>query len=177
MGGANTDHTTDYQGIAFGAIIFNTETFEPVEELYRELHFDDTRYKWTDKAEQIHGLSRDHLAACGVSREEALVDLLTMTTKYFGTDRLFLAGHNPGFDLAFTEQLARDHDIELVFHHVMLDTAGICQALIGINKSNEVFETLLGLKRDKHNALEDARATLQVLQTVRHIFQLGLQQL
>lgn len=166
------DSTVSYQGIAFGAVIFNTETFEPVETLYRELHFDDTKYKWTDGAEKIHGLSREHLATHGVSREEGLTDLLDLILRYIGAEsKIFFLGHNVDFDIDFTFQLARDFNVELRAHHVKLETSGAAFIAIGQYKSDAVFEFFCGQKREgAHNALDDALMALETVRNMRAIF-------
>jgi DNA polymerase III epsilon subunit-like protein len=180
------DSSINYQGISFGAIVFDLQTFEPVEELYREIKFNAEKYKWTDSAEKIHGLSREHLAEKGVDSEEALADLIEMMIKYWPpgffattgvepTSKVLLAGHNKGFDMDFTNQLFVDNGMEIAFHHVGLDTTMIAFATIGEYKSDIVFNLLGGVnKRDLHNALEDARATLTVLRTVRQVFMIGM---
>ena len=168
------DSSIDYQGITFGAVVFDTTTFEEVDSLYRELHFDDTKYKWTDGAEKIHGMSREHLAAHGVPREEALADLMELILRHWAPgSKILVAGHNVSFDNDFTFQLFRDHGLDdsLKFHHVVVDTSGIGFVTIGEYKSDAVFKILGGLdERGSHNALEDARATLAVLRTVRQVF-------
>ena len=170
------DSTIDYQGIAFGAVIFDTETLEPVETLYRELHFDDTKYKWTDGAEKIHGLSREHLAKNGVPREEALADLLDLILRYIGTEsKIMFLGHNVDFDIMFTQQLARDFGIELKIHHVKLETSGTAFILIGQYRSNDVFEFFTGAVREgAHNALDDALITLETARNMRVLIQAAL---
>lgn len=170
------DSSVNYQGIAFGAIIFDTTTFEEVETLYREIHFDTSKYKWTEQAEKIHGLSQEHLFANGVSREDALIDLASLLLKYFPAgSKVLLAGHNVGFDADFTTQLFRDHDLDIVFHHVLLDSTSSAFLLTGEYKSDVVFQLLAGVdKRDLHNALEDARASLTCMRNMRKIFEKGL---
>ena len=171
------DSTEDYQGIAYGAVIFDTETFEPVETLYREIHFDETKYKWTDGAEKIHGLSREHLAANGVTREEALTDLLDLILRYIGTEsKIMFLGHNVDFDICFTQQLARDFGIELKIHHVKLETSGTAFMLIGKYRSNDVFEFFTGVVRDgAHNALDDALITLETARNMRALITAALE--
>jgi DNA polymerase III epsilon subunit-like protein len=179
------DSSVNYQGIAFGAIVFDIVTCEPVDELYRELHFDGTKYKWTDTAEKIHGLSREHLLANGVSREEGLADLIEMMIKYWPpgffaakgeepTSKIMLAGHNKGFDMDFTNQLFDDNNMAIEFNHVGMDSTMIAFAVSGLYKSDDVFMKFAGVdKRSLHNALEDAHAALTVLRTIRQIFQVG----
>ena len=78
-------HAT-YQGISFGAIIFDTNTLEEVESVYCELKFDASKYKWSKEAEAIHGLSQEYLAENGMERDEALAELLNLIVKYMGPD-------------------------------------------------------------------------------------------
>jgi DNA polymerase III epsilon subunit-like protein len=170
------DSSATYQGISFGAIVANNETWEEVESLYRELHFDETKYKWSDQAEKIHGLSREHLSQNGVPRSEGLADLIEMILRHWAPgQKIMIAGHNVGFDADFTIQLFRDFDIELVFHHVMIDTSALAFSLIGEYKSDMVFNILAGIdKRNLHNALEDARACLTCLRNAKQLFAEGL---
>ena len=162
-----------YQGIAYGAAIFNTETFEPIETIYRELQFDDLKYKWSMDAQNIHGLSRDHLAKHGVSREEGLFDLLELLVKYFGNEaKIMFLGHNVDFDIDFTIQLAMDFDLDIRprIYHVKLETSGASFILIGKYRSNEVFEFFTGKTRDgHHNALDDALMALETARNMRAI--------
>ncbi|WP_407303464.1 hypothetical protein [Acinetobacter sp.] len=171
------DSTKDYQGISYGAVIFNTETLEPVETLYRELQFDETKYKWSMEAEKIHGLSREHLAANGVSREEALADLLELLLKYIGAEsKIMFLGHNVMFDIDFTQQLANDFGITLKVHHVMLETSGAGFITIGKYKSNDVFEFFTGKVRDgSHNALDDALMALETARNMRALMKAALE--
>lgn len=172
------DSSKSYQGITFGAVVFDISTFVEVDSLYRELQFDSLKYKWSPEAEKVHGKSQEHLALHGVSREEALADLMELTLKYWPPgSKILTAGHNVSFDNDFTMQLYRDHGLEhaMTIHHVTVDTSGIGLVLIGEYKSDKVFELLGGLsERKEHNALEDARATLTVLRNARQIFEAGL---
>ena len=169
------DSSIDYQGIAFGAVVADTTTWDPVETLYVELHFDESKYKWTDGAEKIHGLSRDYLEAFGVPREEALAMLLELLLKYWAPgSKIMLIGHNAGFDADFTSQLFRDFGLEenLHLHHVMPDSSALAFVLIGDYKSDIVFEKLaFAEKRKEHNALDDALICLTVLRNAKQIFQ------
>ena len=170
------DSTIDYQGIAFGVVICDTDTWEPVAELYRELHFDETKYKWTEGAQKVHGLSREHLAEFGVSREEALADLLELILQYIGANnKILVVGHNADFDIAFTHQLAHDFGVELKFHHVKVDTSGLSFAMIGKYKSDDVFPFFCGERAKTHNALDDAKMTLTVVRSFKQLVQLALQ--
>ena len=169
-----------YQGLAYGAVIFDTETFEPVETLYRELYFDSARYKWSDEAEKIHGLSQAHLGVNGVSREDGLVDLLELIVKYFGTGdaKIMFLGHNVDFDIDFTCQLADDFgvDIRQRIYHVKLETSGASFIMTGKYRSNDVFEIFTGKVREGgHNALDDALLSLETARNMRALVALAME--
>jgi DNA polymerase III epsilon subunit-like protein len=159
-----------YQGISFGAIVFNTRTFEEIESIYVELKFDADKYKWSNDAERVHGLSRDYLEKFGVEREEGLVQLAELIVKHFGSDMVIVLGHNVLFDIEFTKQLFADFDMEFRPHPLRLDTSGTCFMTLGINKSDKVFEFFGFEHRDAHNALDDAKMTLQVAKSLKEIF-------
>ena len=172
------DSTKKYQGISFGAVIFDTETFEPVKTLYRELHFDNTKYEWTEGAQKIHGLTQEHLAANGVPRDEALADLLELILEYIGGEsKVMFLGHNVDFDIDFTMQLAKDFGVELKAHHVKLETSGAGFITVGKYKSNEVFEFFTGKVREgSHNALDDSLMALETVRNMRTLMNAALGQ-
>lgn len=176
------DSSINHQGISFGAAVFNTATFEPIETLYREIKFNSSKYKWTTEAEKIHGISIEHLEDNGVSQEDAAIDLATLILKYWGPESpVMLLGHNTGFDIAFTNQLLNSIDIEfsvqqktnlsswIQIHHVVLDTASTGFITFGLFKSDLLFEKIGFDKRGNHNALEDALMTLSTCKAIRDI--------
>jgi DNA polymerase III epsilon subunit-like protein len=163
------DSSKSYQGVSYGAVIFNTRTFEEVDSEYCEIEFDDSKYKWTDGAEKIHGLSREHLSK-QTSREDAAIKLASFILKYFGAEPIVMLSHNTRFDEAFTRQLLEDFEIPFRTHPCQLDTSGTAFICLGINNSNAVFD-FFGLdKRGAHNALDDARMSLQVAKQFHLIF-------
>lgn len=166
-----------YQGISFGALIVDLETFEEVESLYRELKFDDNKYEWTEGAAKIHGLTREYLEEHGVSREEALVDLLELIDKYIGSSKkITIGGHNISFDIDFTDQLTKDlADMTLDWHHVQIETSALGFVTTGLYKSNDVFQFFGAEKRGEHNALEDARQSLAVARGIRQLVNSALE--
>ena len=168
--------TKKYQGISFGAIIADNETFTEVASIYRELHFDDTKYQWTNGAEKIHGLSREYLKEHGVPREDALADLLAMISDYLGANgKIMIGGHNVWFDIDFTTQLTMDcAGITLDLHHVKLETSALGFITTGVYKSNELFQLFGADAREKHNALDDARQALAVARGIKQLIQIGL---
>lgn len=169
------DSTIDHQGISFGAAVFDLATFEPVETLYCEIKFDDTKYKWQDGAQKVHGLTREHLAANGMAAEDAAVALMTMFVKYFAPDeKIFILGHHTDFDIAFTRQLLEPLGIMFEIGATVMDTAGTGLIAFGIHKSEDLFQFLGLPARTTHNALEDTLLTLQAAKTIRAIFDAAL---
>lgn len=174
------DSSKRYQGLSFGAIVFKTEDFSIVEEMYREIKFDGSKWEWTDGAAKIHGLTQEHLEKHGVSQEDAAVDLAELILKYWGPEgKVMFLGHNPEFDIRFTNQLMNQVEIEfsvekktdftswIQLHHVVLDTSAAGFITTGIFKSDLLFEKMGFEERGDHNALEDARQTLQTCAILR----------
>lgn len=177
------DSSVEHQGISYGAVLFDTVTLDPIKTLYREIKFDPSLgkawqgkdYKWSEEAQGIHGLSREHLAANGVDQETAAVDLAELILEHFDIARpiLFL-GHNVDYDIRFTEQLLVPYDIMFKVAHTKLDTSGVAWINYGIYRSNDVFEFLGLNERKEHNALEDALMTLEAAKRMRMISQSAL---
>lgn len=194
------DSSKKYQGLTYGAIIFDAATFEEIESIYVEIKFDATKYQWSQEAERIHGKTREYLEKNGVTQEEAAIKLAEMILKYWGPSRstgfdpaskVMFLGHNPEFDKRFTRQLMNaagldihheqdDHskqfDSRIDLHHVTLDTSALGFITLGLYKSDLLFERIGFEKRGAHNALDDARMTLQTCAAIRSLVELGLQQ-
>lgn len=168
-----------YQGLSFGAVVFDVDTFEPIEKLYCELQFDTDKYKWSQEAQEIHGLSQEHLAKNGISREEAAVLLGEMILKYFGPEgKVMFLGHNADFDIKFTNQLFADVGLPpLNKHHVILDTSSTGFITLGLYKSDMLFERLGFDKRGAHNALEDILMTLETCKIIKGLMAFAMQEI
>lgn len=168
------DYASQHQGISYGAIVFELKTLEPVVEIYQELQFDSTRYKWDAKAERIHGLTQEHLKKNGTTQEESATLLCNTVLEYMGTEPVLIMGHRVHFDKAFTDQLTNTIGIKLDFHPTTIDTASLSTALMEMSRSEDVFQTLGLPPRAKHNALEDIRYTLASVQRIKELFLKGV---
>lgn len=182
------DSSKVFQGIAFGAVVFNTKTFEVVDTLYREIKFNSEKFKWSEEAEKIHGLSQEHLEKNGVTQEEAAMDLLDLILKYWGpTNKVMFLGHNPEFDRRFTNQMTMSVNIEfsvektdnevdghIQLHHVMLDTSAAGFITMGLFKSDLLFDAVGLEERGEHNALDDALYTVATCQRIRLLIDTAL---
>lgn len=164
------DSTIDYQGLSFGAAIFRLSDFEIVDTLYCEIQFDESKYKWSDQAQNIHGLTREHLAANGMSQEDAAVALMSLYIKYFAPDEyVYILGHHVDFDIEFTKQLLVPFGIMFNIGATRIDTSGAGLIMFGIHKSEDLFQFLGLPPRQTHNALEDVLLTVQAAKNMRLI--------
>jgi DNA polymerase III epsilon subunit-like protein len=181
------DSSINYQGISFGAIVFNAENFDELESLHLHVKFDSSKYKWSIEAENIHGITKEYLDANGVSQEDAAIALAELILKYWGPDgKVLMLGHNTEFDRRFTNQLLNTIGIEysieketkldswIQVHHVLLDTSSCGYITFGLYKSDLLFEKVGCPERGKHNALDDARQTLLVCKTIRELINFSL---
>jgi DNA polymerase III epsilon subunit-like protein len=144
------------------------------------------KYKWSDDAQKIHGLTREFLLEKGVSQEEAAIDLASLILKYFGPDsKVMFLGHNAGFDISFTAQLLSAIEIGfsvekpkfeswIQLHHVILDTAALGFMTLGLFKSELLFERIGFEARGEHNALTDAEQTLMTCAAIKQLVEIGL---
>jgi DNA polymerase III alpha subunit (gram-positive type) len=161
-----------YQGISCGLAIFDLRTFEIIDEMYEEIKFDESKYKWSEDAYKIHGLSREHLEKFGLTQEEFAIKVVEWLLQYFGPNpTIMVAGHNIEFDIRMMEQLLEQFELMFKLHHVKIDTACISLVAFGSHKSDDLFSICQVGDRDTHNALEDVRMTVEAMKTVRLLVQ------
>lgn len=158
---SNSDYKTG-MALSFGLIIFNTKTYEALDSLYIEVKFDD-RFKWSEEAYQVHGLSKEYLNKKGMSREDAAVEIGQFLYKYFQTENFIVAGQFTNFDINFMKQLLDEFEIPFNYHHCIIDMSNLYYVLMGSYKSDSIFDFLGFDIRDKHDALEDAYLTLEAI--------------
>lgn len=159
----------NYQAVSWGFIVVNADTLTPIEELYLEIKWDN-KSLWSDKAEKIHGISKKHLDANGISRREAVEEIGNLILNHWGPDSpVCVLGHNPAFDLAFLKRDLRTEGLEVKFGSKMIDTNSIGFAVYNTHNSDDLFETVGISTRAEHNALDDARSALRVVQLTRQL--------
>lgn len=164
------DPSTNYQMISGGFIVAD-ENFNPIEELYVEFKYDGvSRWEW--KAEQVHGLSREYLAANGLDPEDAALKIAVLLDKHFDvTVGITLLGTNVmSFDVFFLRKFLRQMDLPFRFNHRAADTFSLAIGTVGTQTSDELFELLGFKKRDAHNALEDIRMSLKSFQIINKLW-------
>lgn len=162
-----------FQSVSWGLIVVDAQSLETIEEKYIEIQWDG-KSVWHDRAEQVHGLSREYLAANGLTPEEAAIEIAGLILDHWGpSSPVCLIGHNVAtFDMWFLKRLLRDHGIEIKFGNRHVDTNSIGFSVYATYNSDDLFEEIGLPTRDpnKHNALDDARSSLAVVRATRSLF-------
>jgi oligoribonuclease (3'-5' exoribonuclease) len=175
MSFTSNDPSDGFQSVAWGIVAADAKTFKEIDQLYLEIKWDGVS-GWNWKAEQIHGLSKEHLEKHGVSKQEAAEMIAEFIYKYVEPEQaVTLLGQNVArFDLVFLRKLMHECDLPIKFSHRQIDSFSIGFATLGAFSSDHLFE-ILNIKRpNPHNALADARASLKSIRYIHEIFKLGL---
>lgn len=171
--GSNELVCDGYQAVSWGMVISDVETFKPIAELYVEVKWNGES-KWELKAEEVHGMSKEYLEKNGVTEEEALIEIVEFLNEHLDIKKpIYFMSHNgSSFDIWFLRQLFRKFEIKgLKVAHRHFDTFSLSMGTVMQHDSNDLFKKL-GIKRsDTHNALEDAKATLESYRRIRKIWQ------
>ena len=56
----NPDTKEEYQAVSWGLVVADAATLKPIEKMYIEIQWNGTSV-WDNRAQKIHGLSREHL--------------------------------------------------------------------------------------------------------------------
>lgn len=159
-----------YQAVSFGLVVVNTNTLKEIDSLYVEIKWDGESV-WDKRAQAVHGLTLDYLETHGLPREEAVLAIADLILSHWGPESpVALGGHNVAtFDKYFLQRLLRSEGIEVRFGSKTIDTNAIGLAVFGTHNSDDLFNVVGLPPRDpaNHNALEDARACVHVVRTVR----------
>lgn len=162
-----------YQAVAWGFIVADAATLEPIEKLYVEIKWNGES-EWDPRAQAVHGLSLEYLEQNGLTEEDAVVAIASLILKYWGPESpVHLGGHNVAtFDLPFLRRLLRKFGIEIKFGHKYVDSNSVGLVTFGTHNSDDLFEAVGCPTRDpnKHNALTDAEHTLTALRTIKQLF-------
>ena len=173
----STDPQLNYQAVSWGLVVFETETFNIVDTLYVEVKFNANKYKWSKEAEKVHGLTIDHLSKNGVSEETATEEILNFLMQYFDLDRpIDVVGHNVWFDVKFLRGLLEQFGLMIKISQRYFDTSAIGTLLLGISRSDDLFDFLNLPERTEHNSLEDALITVMAMRNLKLLLNHALSQ-
>ncbi len=176
----NPETGEHHQAVSWGLIVADSETLEPVEELYVEIKWNDKSKKqrkdnpqFGKKAEEIHGLTRAYLEKNALSEEEAVVAIGALILKYWGPNvSIRTLGHNVHmFDLPFLRDLFKRNGITLKFGNRHYDTNSTGFMTFGTWNSDELFDYVGFEERGDHNALDDAHMALESARVIKLLFQ------
>jgi hypothetical protein len=177
------DPSVGHQSVSWGFVVADGKTLKPIEELYVEIKWNEetklARKKdstFGKKAETVHGLTYEYLEENGLTEEEAVAQIATLILKYWGPEnKICLLGHNVvTFDLWFLKRLFRTFEIELRFGNRHVDTNSVGYVNWETYTSDELFETVGLPVRGEHNALDDAKYSLESARRTRLIFNKAL---
>lgn len=163
-----------YQVLQIGAIVCDGN-FNEVDHIKIEIQFNEEKYAWSPKAEAVHGLTREYLAANGMHEEEAVAAFCEFVYRWFGKSGICVGGTNAGtFDKPWLQHWIKSHGIDFTFGHRNIDTFPLARVLFDAHDSNETF-AVLGIERTTHDALSDVRASLQFVQMVKQLWDTALE--
>lgn len=183
-----TEQAKIYQGIQLGLVVADNETFEEVDSLKLNIKF-DSKYKWEQAAQNVHGITLEFLEEHGVEREVAACAVIEFLLKHFNQNVLFLledgpternqhrlclGGHNLEFDIAHLRELLASAGFGLDDHHVKLNTTVIGFHATNLYRSDDLFQLFGAEKRGEHDALEDSRQALAVARGIKKLIVDGL---
>lgn len=174
---ANPDPSKDiknkkqYMAVSWGFVVIDVASQQIIDELYVEIKFDETKYDWEYAAEKTHGLTRDYLNKHGMTREDAAVTIVEFILKHWNIDEaISTLGHNHVcFDLWFLRELLCEFNIMLKFANRHYDTNYLTLGIYDVEGSEELFK-LFNDRRDKHNALEDIKQTVNTFFETKQLF-------
>jgi len=154
---------TGQQAVSWGLVISDTETYKPIDELYVEIKWNGISH-WDTKAQEVHGLSKEHLEEHGLAEEDALYDMIEFIMKHLNIKKpIYCLGHNvASFDIPFFKDLLFRHSIKgLKFGHRHFDTFALSMGTVKQYDSPTLFNKVGLSERTTHNALDDAKMALE----------------
>ena len=164
-----------HQTVSWGLIVANATTFEPVEELYLEIKWNDSSIlqrqqnpSFGKEAENVHGLTKTYLDEHGISEEQAAAEIGNLIVKHWGVDSCVRTlGHNVAtFDLLFLRDLLTRQQLNFKFGNRHYDSSSLSLGTVGAFNSDDLFTTLGFDARNAHNSLEDARMSLNAFRII-----------
>ena len=175
---SNPDSGEHHQALSWGIMIIDSETFEVKEKVYIPVKWNETtkqqRIKdptFGKRAEEIHGLTFDHLEEVGMEEKDAVIKIGQLVMKYFGTDNAIkLLGHNILFDMQFLRELFQRFGVNLKFGSRVFDSNSLSFGTVGAWNSDDLFSTMGFQHRESHNALQDIELTVEMFRITKALW-------
>jgi DNA polymerase III epsilon subunit-like protein len=173
------DPSDGHQAVSWGLVVADSQSFEPIEELYVEVQWNPVSIQSRKKdpkfgtyAEKIHGLSQSYLKKNGVPELEAVSQIANLILKYWGpTNAISTLGHNVAtFDMPFLRAMFHRHNVDMRFANRHMDSFSLGVGTVGAFDSNNLFETMGNSDRTDHNALDDCKMALDAFHLVKKLW-------
>jgi oligoribonuclease (3'-5' exoribonuclease) len=168
-----------HQAISWGFLVIDARTLKVIEELYLEIKWNkEMKAKrkadpnFGKKAESVHGLTYDYLEENGITEKEAATQIANLIYNYWGPNNTIssLGANTVKFDMDFLMSLLNKYGLDPRIAARHIDSHSIGFATVGSFSTDEFFDTMGLDQRDKHNALEDIKMTLEAIRRVRVIW-------
>lgn len=162
-----------YQTVSWGLVAADMD-FNPIAELYVEIKWDGIS-KWDQRAEEIHGLSKEYLEEYGMDEEEAIVTMVEFLMDNFNLDKpIYGLGHNAAsFDLPIFRELLHKYEIPGIrFGHRAFDTFALSMGTVGELNSDALFKRVGLPVREGHNSLDDAKYALDTYRRINKLWKM-----
>ena len=177
------DPSTGFQIVSIGAIIVNANTLEELDSIYLECQWNGES-SWSPGAEKVHGLSREYLEQNALPEAEFIATFAEWLYTYYPPDgdanqrSAKFAGQNiRSFDHYFIKNLFTKYQLPLRTGSRFVDTSSLGYAVFGCYDSNELFRLIGHDDRKEHNALDDARMSLDVIRMTREVSKKNVEKL
>jgi len=174
----NNETGEKHQALSWGLVVAELETYEQVEgaELYFELKWNHaTRRQRRDNpnfgvfAEGIHGLTYAHLEEYGISEINGATQIAELIARFWQPDEdIRTVGQNVHlFDVRFLLDMLEQGGRRISFGSRHLDTFSLAMGTTRAPNTDAMLVAVgLGERTGHHNALEDAKLTLEVFRRI-----------
>ena len=143
-----------------------------------ELYIKSKKYVVTKKAQQINKFNEKEHNQKAEPPKIVISKMMEFLRKYFCNEEAIpIIGHNVQFDVSFLKEFFRKNNrsFDRYFSHRYIDTYSLYKSMVlagrldDINSSTDAFR-LFNIKVDeRHKALDDCIATVQLYETLLHI--------
>lgn len=180
-----SDTGKECQIVSIGLIVADAIKLTPIKKLYLEIQWNGVS-DWQQQAEDVHGLTKQHLKDNGLTEEEAVEEIGDFIQEFWGpmqeivvagtkkvkfpTTQLHVLGHNIAFDISFIRRLFKrvlGDDFILNISHRQYDTNSLGFFTVESFTSDQFFDAVGLPPRTKHNALEDITMSLEAARRIK----------
>ena len=170
--------------LTLGMVLVDEKDFSRHGEFYGHLELES--YRVTPSAMKINKINLAEISeeGKGYSKDEMINAIYKFLSKYIKKSPITVIGHNIDFDLRFLRKLFKDCDRAYEFYDVFsyrkIDTSTLLQTVSILKPQYKISSLSDAIKffnvsfdEDKrHNALEDAKGTIQVYENLLRMIEI-----